>query len=233
MSDTYHDALRTLRRNPLGVADDGEATRARIQQSLRRAAAARTWRLRVLGALAATFLVGSVALAFFVTAAPTPRAQRSSHSGVAAAPAAVTPGEAPAPQPIPAASTPSASLEPPAPRPRARLSQPSAPAKPSAPRPAAPASAPPSQAERDALYLTAHRLHFRGAPREALAAWDAYLATQPAGPLAIEARYNRAVVLVRLGQKEAARAALQPFARGAYGGFRAADAQRLLSQLWP
>ena len=79
--------------------------------------------------------------------------------------------------------------------------------------------------------MTAHRLHFRGAPQAALAAWDAYLATDPSGPLAIEAHYNRAVVLVRLGQREQAKEVLLRFATGTYGTFRKADATVLLKQL--
>jgi hypothetical protein len=83
------------------------------------------------------------------------------------------------------------------------------------------------------LFMEAHRLHFRGSPERALAAWDAYLAVESTGSLAIEARYNRGVVLFRLGRMEEAREALTPFAQGAYGDFRRADARHLLSQLPP
>jgi len=58
----------------------------------------------------------------------------------------------------------------------------------------------------------------RALPRQrsaaALAAWDAYLAAEPQGRFAIEARYNRALVLARLGRYRDAHAALVPFARG-------------------
>jgi hypothetical protein len=82
------------------------------------------------------------------------------------------------------------------------------------------------------LYAEAHALHFveRDTVR-ALAAWDRYLAVAPddarAG-LALEARYNRAICLVRLGRREAAREALAPFASGAYGSYRQDEARSLL-----
>src|SRR5262245_39854214 len=70
------------------------------------------------------------------------------------------------------------------------------------------------------LYRTAHRAHFaEHNSRAALAAWDAYLAKAPRGKFALEARYNRALCLVRLDRKAEARAALEPFARGAFGAY--------------
>ncbi len=57
------------------------------------------------------------------------------------------------------------------------------------------------------------------------------LATNPGGALAVEARYNRAVLLVRLGHRQAAREALAPFASGTFGNFRRADANVLLRRL--
>jgi hypothetical protein len=84
---------------------------------------------------------------------------------------------------------------------------------------------------RAALYSTAHRLQFTGAPAEALDAWDRYLRTSPQGGQALEARYYRALSLVRLGRTEQAKAALLPFARGDYGTFRKQDAARWLERL--
>ncbi|EYF00728.1 hypothetical protein [Chondromyces apiculatus] len=83
-----------------------------------------------------------------------------------------------------------------------------------------------------ALYKEAHRLHFvaRNASA-ALAAWDAYLRADPRGRFATEARYNRALCLVRLGRATEARSALDPFARGAFGGYRQAEAQALLDAM--
>ena len=83
-----------------------------------------------------------------------------------------------------------------------------------------------------ALYETAHQAHFAAhAPAAALPAWDAYLAEFPNGRFALEARYNRAICLVRLGRYDEARAALQPFANGEAGGYRQQDASALLDAL--
>jgi len=101
-------------------------------------------------------------------------------------------------------------------------------------RPAAPpaprrAPAPPVEV----LYRRAHDLHFHGGdPAVALAAWDAYLAAEPAGRFSVEARYNRALLLVRLGRYADARAQLAPFARGAMaGGYRQTEAEQLIERL--
>jgi hypothetical protein len=82
------------------------------------------------------------------------------------------------------------------------------------------------------LYAEAHRAHFVDRdPEAALRAWDAYLAAAANGPLAPEARYNRALTLVRLDRLAEARAALAPFASGAYGGYRAQEARAILDAL--
>ena len=82
------------------------------------------------------------------------------------------------------------------------------------------------------LYRRAHRAHFeQRRPAAALAAWEAYLRAAPGGRFAVEARYNRAMCLVRLGRSEAARKALAPFARGAFGGYRQEEARRLVEAL--
>jgi FecR-like protein len=73
------------------------------------------------------------------------------------------------------------------------------------PRPEAP---PPAGEPPDAelrLFRVAHELHFgQGDFAAALDAWNRYLATYPQGTLAQEARYNRAVCLLRLGRSEEA-----------------------------
>jgi hypothetical protein len=53
--------------------------------------------------------------------------------------------------------------------------------------------------------------------RRALAAWDKYLCKSAARRFALEASYNRAICLVRLGRNAEARRALELFARGSYG----------------
>jgi hypothetical protein len=85
-----------------------------------------------------------------------------------------------------------------------------------------------------ALYRAAHTAHFVDHdPARALAAWDAYIAAAPNGAFAPEAHYNRALSLVRLGRSSEARSALEPFANGAYGGYRQAEANALLARLSP
>lgn len=246
MSDSsYQDAVHKLRASISPVTDDGELTRQRIQKSLQ---ARQQRRRRQSALLIAACLTASSALAFYLGA---PRSDAPPPPSATASPSLTT-QVLPAPSQHP--SSPGAKDVPPAPsleRIEHSSAEPTRKAKPARrdtrpPSPHNSATAPDghnspievasrhnavSDEQRQALYMTAHRLHFRGAPQVALAAWDAYLATEPTGPLAVEARYNRAVVLARLGQRVAARAALLPFANGTYGTFRKADAQLLLSQL--
>lgn len=78
-------------------------------------------------------------------------------------------------------------------------------------------------------YGAAHVAHFSGGdPRRAVAAWNHYLIRYPHGVFEPEARFNRAVCLVRLGLFEQASASLAPFANGRFGAYRRDEAQRLL-----
>jgi hypothetical protein len=73
------------------------------------------------------------------------------------------------------------------------------------------------------------RAHDYGA---ALAAWDAFLRMAPRGSLALEARSQRALCLVRLGRRREAARALAPFAGGAEAGaYKQAEAHALLEAL--
>lgn len=84
------------------------------------------------------------------------------------------------------------------------------------------------------LFAAAHELHFRGGePARALQAWDAYLAFAPDGAFAVEARYNRALALLRLGRRDEAAAALAPFAASqvAPAGYRQREAAALIEAL--
>jgi len=81
----------------------------------------------------------------------------------------------------------------------------------------------------EALYLAAHETHFRkGDFAAALAAWDRYLAAAPQGQFVPDASFNRAIALFKLGRTQEGVAALKPFAAGAYGGYRRAEAQKLI-----
>jgi TolA-binding protein len=89
----------------------------------------------------------------------------------------------------------------------------------------------PSDAEADA-YGRAHRAHFdESAPERALAAWDNYLRLYPRGAFEPEARFNRAICLVRLRRFAQAERALLSFADGRFGGYRRAEAEQLLAWL--
>jgi RNA polymerase sigma-70 factor, ECF subfamily len=91
--------------------------------------------------------------------------------------------------------------------------------------------APLEAAEDRALerYRDAHRTHFdAGDPTAALVAWDRYLADFPAGSFAADARFNRALCLLRLGQSADARQALEAFAGAPPGSYRQRDAAALL-----
>jgi len=151
---------------------------------------------------------------------------------------------APVAAPVELPSAPAVANEPaPGPVAEAPKSAPKAAARPSASRPERDAPAtetintPDPEADRDAgtlvLYKKAHRLHFQEQNwAQALDAWNEYLREQPNGTLSVEARYNRALALVRLGRRDEARAALTPFARGEVaGGYRASEAKSLLSAL--
>jgi hypothetical protein len=82
-----------------------------------------------------------------------------------------------------------------------------------------------------ALYRRARRLQLDQKPAEALAAWDTYLAAEPRGPLSVDARYGRALCLLRLGRKQEARVALEPFAAGKFGTYRQSEARALLDAM--
>jgi hypothetical protein len=82
------------------------------------------------------------------------------------------------------------------------------------------------------LYETAHRAHFVDKDSSlALNAWNEYLRQVPHGRFAVEATYNRALCLLRLGRTHDARLALTPFAKGVYGSYRKTEATALLEQL--
>jgi tetratricopeptide (TPR) repeat protein len=83
-----------------------------------------------------------------------------------------------------------------------------------------------------ALYLEAHRAHFEGGePKAALQAWDAFLRAAPSDAFAPEARYNRAILLVKLARYAEAQRALEPFACAASGAYRQLEARALAARV--
>jgi hypothetical protein len=157
----------------------------------------------------------------------------------AVAPALAVAPELPAPPRV--AVAPARTVKP---RPAVKTIAPAAPAvEPVATAPAIATAAPvpvatkaedPVLAAAPDLYRVAHQLHFHGAdPAASLAAWDRYLASASSGRFSVEARYNRAMTLIRLGRYHEAQLALQPFALGQVSpvGYRQREAQQLSQRL--
>lgn len=135
--------------------------------------------------------------------------------------------------PLPEAPVDVAPVAPPPPLVAPITSAPPAPARVTAPAAPAPAAAD-SDTPAEPLYRAAHQLHFHGGdPIITLRAWDAYLAAEPRGRFAVEARYNRALTLIRLRRYDEARAQLLPFASGAVepAGYRQTEAGELIERL--
>jgi len=116
---------------------------------------------------------------------------------------------------------------------RAPVPAPSARAVRAVPRPSARrALLDPEGSAAYAAYRRAHDAHFVAQDAAAaLSGWDEYLSVAPGGRFALEARYNRALCLVRLGRSAQAHAALAPFAAGEHGEYRRREARELLAAL--
>lgn len=188
---------------------------------------------------------------------PQPKAAPAAASGEAEPEAPLQPEAAAPTAPEPAPAPPAVPVAPPQPRrapralPKPALSANIPPAKPIEPPPPAaapepkpaPAAQAPEPAQRNpkpkaaapepaelALFRRAQALHVAHDP-SAIAAWDAFLRVAGSSVLAPEARYNRALGLVRASRFAEARRALQPFAAGAYGSYRKDEARALLARL--
>jgi hypothetical protein len=246
--DVLSRATRALREETQGDDTDARFTRSRIMASVHDERVKRRTRWAFLLPIAATFVAasaygaatGTTRQAFEVVAralgihgsppvASTPATPRSRERAKPPVPA-----EPPPPVAAPILETPPSVPEPPAAEPLA-AKPPSTAAKTSAVAPPSTSLPGVGGAAADPsfdLYRTAHEKHFvdRDYAR-ALGAWDAYLRAAPKGTLAPEARYNRALCLVRLHRNDEARAALEPFASGRYGTYRRSDAEKLLSVL--
>ncbi len=222
------DLVGALRATDGDDPELADATRRRVQRSLE--AGART-RHRLAGLLTAAGILcgGTVSWALATGKlgamwAPAPEVQPA---------APVTPMPAPAPRPrMAAAPRPIAPVPLPLPEVPAIAAVPAPPpaqeAVPVRPRPR------PVAEPAEARYRRAHELHFHGGdPSLAVAAWDAYLAAEPAGRFAVDARYDRALMLIRLRRYAEARAALAPFAQGEVepAGYHQAEAEQLIARL--
>ncbi|MGZ3418411.1 MAG: tetratricopeptide repeat protein [Polyangiales bacterium] len=158
---------------------------------------------------------------------PTPIAPRPS------AIATVTPSATPEPaaiEPAPSASAPVVAVAPPPVAPSMPAAKTSVSAAPSATAVAEESDA--GSADL-AAYKLAHKLHFSDQNyASAIGAWENYLHDFPGGAFAVEARYNRAICLVKLGRNAEAKTALAPFAEGKVaGGYRQEQAKALLDVL--
>lgn len=206
--------------------DDGAATRLRLRESLAGSAFRRRRIMTIIAAVLAT-LFGSTAFALV--------ARWQAPETPVAAPAIEAPAISEPPlierrvtiaRSVPAPPALRAEIQPRVePRtPTKQLEAPTAPAAVELPAP--------QKSDELAAYRIAHEAHFRGNdPSAALAAWDAYLAKYPDGQLAPEARYDRALVLIKLKRFAEAKQALAPFAAASAGSYRQRDAAKLLEAL--
>jgi hypothetical protein len=247
--DPIGEHARALRDAHDGTSADAAATRLRILAVAYARARRRRALVLTLAPLAAVFLLSTAwaavtgrlprVLSLFTTtrsteAAPMASAKPSPAGGTTEAPAPVPTMDSPSPGqveqdlPSPAAVPPTAPS-----RAKATAQEGGTPGTPPRVARADDASTVVADAE-ESLYAAAHHAHFEARdPLAALRAWNAYLAAYPDGRFALEARYNRALALVRLGRASEARAALAPFADGSYGGYRRAEAKALVDALPP
>jgi hypothetical protein len=232
--DILEQAARALREETAEPDPASRFTRRRVMASLHRRERRRrsriVWLLPIAAVLAGTTALASagggstwqsVAAAIGIGESPPAEPPKLVRAPLRHASRRVVPAEAPATAPSIEPETPAADKAPPAPRPSASRALAIA----QAPEPAPPDPTLP-------LYREAHRLHFAGgSPSAALAAWDRYLAAAPGGRFAVEARYNRAICLVRLGRRDEAKRELEPFANGTFGAYRQASARSLVESL--
>jgi tetratricopeptide (TPR) repeat protein len=220
------EALRMADGRP---SNEPDPTMHRVLVTLRRSRSRRRHVVTVVLSLAAV-LAGSTAwsmasgrlpaawksAAAYFSRAPSPAASevRSPKASVPAAPIAAVPeprieaAEVPTEAPIAAASID-----------RSRASS-------------KPAREKPSSDPFEPLYQRAHRSHFvDGDYTKALELWNDYLQSDPRGAFALEARYNRAIALLKVGQSTEAAAALRPFADGSYGAYRQREAREIIDAL--
>jgi hypothetical protein len=234
--DLLKAATQALKEETAEAAEDGRFTRARVMASLHQGKVKRRTRLAFVLPLAACLAAGTA------WGAATGRLPAVFHAiGQAVSYTAKAPQTKPLLQvaPAPAAKAPApAPSEAAPPPPEPAPLEPSKPAEPVTPKAGVVTSAKPAPSSSGSfkdtdgdLYRLAHEAHFSAHDyARALAGWDAYLRAAPGGRLSTEARYNRAICLLRLGRDAEARVALQPFASGKLG-YRQNEARQLLSEL--
>jgi TolA-binding protein len=223
--DLLKAATRALREEAAESSADGDFTRARLMASLHQSKVRRRTRLAFILPVAACLAAGT---AWATATGRLPEAFRALSNVVS--PTAKPPA-APKKQ-VPRVSTAPARVEPEPASPPAVEPEVEAPSPAVSAKPAPPTSASASFRDADGdLYRLAHEAHFaRHDYARALPAWEAYLRAAPRGRLATEARYNRAICLLRLGRDAEARQALEPFAAGKIG-YRQSEARQLLDEL--
>lgn len=239
--DLLSRATRALRQETEQDDSSAEFTRARVMSSLHQSRVTRRKRLAVVIPIAVSF---GMATAYAAATGKLPRVATTILHALGGAP---TESAVPAPSASPHARAAQSVNPAPAPSHVETVAppEPTPPVPERAPLPSARAGVKSAPTESPAradlpdesdpgfeLYRTAHRAHFIDHdPARALPAWDAYLRATPTGRFALEARYNRALCLVRLGRNAEASSALAPFAQGAFGGYRQREARELMQAI--
>jgi len=238
MSDELlKEATRALREEAADEAADGRFTRARVMASLHQGKVQRRTRLAFILPLAACLAAGTawgavtgrlpalfhaVAQVVGYSSQPSRVSEPKASRRAATKPQTTPVVEAPVPAPIEPMPEPLAGTKPDSTK---AAATPAVNALPSV------SSSASFQDTDGDLYRLAHEAHFTSHDYgRALAGWNAYLQAAPNGRFATEARYNRAICLLRLGRDAEARQALEPFASGKLG-YRQNEARELLEEL--
>jgi hypothetical protein len=242
--DLLKAATRALREDAADDGGDGRFTRARVMASLHQGKVKRRTRLAFILPIAACLAAGTAwgaatgrlpavfqAVGQLVGYSSQPSAPKADERGASTSPKVAAAPDAQVPPPavdVPAEPGPAVEA---APVVEAKPEPSKIEAAPSAKSSAAPRSSAAFQDADGDLYRLAHEAHFASHDyTRALAGWNAYLQAAPGGRLATEARYNRAICLLRLGRDAEARQALEPFASGQQG-YRQNEARELLEEL--
>jgi hypothetical protein len=251
--DILSDAVKALREETAESAGTSELTRARIMASVRERRRRRAGWVTVLVPVAAVLVVGSAlatatgqlpeALQRLMSGTggveqPEPTPNIGLPSGSAPKQAASASEVAPEPEPAP---VPEPEPEP-EPEPALEATTNDVDKSSKHPRIDAPPAAKtdeqrepivaPSDTEPQELYRAAHQAHFQQRDyAAAIRKYERYLAAAPGGRFALEASYNRALCLARVGRSSEAVSALRPFAQGRYGAYRQREAAALVEAL--